>query len=134
MAGPVGRIGLRLAQYERGRRKDLEPVGISAVRRRLLFDVRVVRLSRLQGRVQGERRVGVLGQERASVGGVTRLQQNGMALWRTRQRTHPANVELRTALFDHTHPAGINVNAAVPIGEHGDITYPPRGERVTASL
>src|SRR3954453_1654142 len=42
-----------------------------------------------------------------------------MALWRTRQRAHPANIELRTAMLDRTHPAGVDVNTAVPVGEHG---------------
>jgi len=42
-----------------------------------------------------------------------------MALRRTRQGTHPANVELWTAMFDHTNAGGVDVDAAVPIGEHG---------------
>src|SRR6185312_17439170 len=99
------------------RRKHLEPIWISAVRRCLLFDVRVVGLACLQGRMQGERRVGVFGQERPTVGGVPRLQKDGMALRRTRQGTHPANVELWTAMFDHTNAGGVDVDAAVPIGE-----------------
>jgi len=69
--------------------------------------------------MQGERRVGVFGQERPTVGGVPRLQQDGMALRRTRQGTHPANVELRPAMFDHTNTGGVDVDAVVPIGEHG---------------
>src|SRR2546427_12778137 len=69
--------------------------------------------------MQGERRVGVFGQKRAAVGGVPRLQQDGMALRRARQSTHPANVELWPAMFDHTNSAGVDVDAAVPVGEHG---------------
>src|SRR5213593_3057219 len=69
--------------------------------------------------MQGERRVGVCGQKRAAVGGVSRLQQDGMALRRARQSAHSSNVELWPAMFDHTNSAGVDVDSAVLVGENG---------------
>jgi hypothetical protein len=52
-----------VAEHERGRRKHLEPVGVSPIRLDAVLDVGVVGLAGLQGGVHGECRIGVFGQE-----------------------------------------------------------------------
>ena len=66
-----------------------------------------------------ECRIGILGQERPPVGGVTRLQQHRMALRRARQGGDTAHVELGPAVFDDTNAAGVDVDSVLAIGDDG---------------
>ena len=67
--------------------------------------------------MQGEQRVGVLGAERATVGGIAGLQQHRMALRRGRQGGDTAHVELRPAMFDDADAAGVDVDSVLPVGD-----------------
>ena len=64
-------------------------------------------------------RIGVFGQEGPAVGGVTRLQQYGMALRAARQRGDTSHVELWSPVFDDMNAARVDVDPVLAIGDDG---------------
>ena len=84
-----------------------------------MLDVGVTTLARAECGVQSEQSIGMLGAERAAVGGVTGLQQHRMALRPGGQRRGAADGELRTPVLDGVNTGGVDIDAVVAVGQHG---------------